>query len=103
MPKLPISKDPDKLIIFAIETPRSISDEQTAEIIKYLNHDTSYNVKILPISSEEYKKPIIRCIFPVVPNEEILSLLSKVASGEDEIAREAKSILRMLKIQKIKD
>jgi len=103
MPSLPKPKDPDKLIIFVIESIQPIDDNLILGISEYLNSDTSFNVKVLPISSEEYKKPEIKCIYPVIPNEEIISLLEKISHMDDEVGREAKSILRMLKNQKLKD
>lgn len=103
MIQLSNKKDPEKLIVFTIESLTPLSSEEIKEISEYLNNDTSYTIKILPISSTHYDKPGIKCIYPVIPNDDILSLLDKVVDIDGEVGREAKSILRMLKIQKIND
>jgi hypothetical protein len=108
MPKLPNNplyndKELCSLIVFVYEII-SMSDEMFdmfKELERYLNEETSNIIKIVPIISDKIS---FKCVYPVIPNDDIIELIEKASEIEDyELSNLAKSILRSLKLMKLKD
>lgn len=89
------------IIVFVFEYTANgfdLTTEFLRNLHEYLNEKSSKTVKIVPIIGE---KMSFYCVYPTMPSDEILSLLTKVSEyPDDEIANESKRILRLLKLMK---
>ena len=95
-------KDPKKLLIFVLEAPNDLLKEQYEILVKYLNEDVDFNIKVVPLLSD-IKTLSFRCVYPSIPDDDVISVLEKAAECENgELSKEAKNILRSLKLMKIK-
>jgi len=107
MPKIPnipiYTKDSDSLIVFIyeMESFSKYDNEIVDTLEKYLNQGTSNVVKIVPMISD---KRNFKCVYPVIPNDDIIELIEKASKLEDnDLSNLAKGILRSLKLMKLKD
>jgi len=94
-------KNKDDLVVFVFEhsDPDAINKSGFDMVNHYLNQDTSKTVKVIPILTG---RKAFYCVYPVVPNQEIIELITKAAKMDnDEISSSAKLILRSLKLMKL--
>ena len=102
MPTLGKEKNRDDLVVFLVEVEdeSQVNNDLFVNLHTYMNQDTSKVVKLVPMVTG---RKSMKCIYPALPNDEIVSLLERLSGNDNDFSREAKTILRTLKIMKIKD